>query len=998
VQLLWISGGPGKGKTILSIYLTQELEQERQTIYYFCASDNHERNNAASLLRGLIWHVTDKHLQLAEHLLDDFDDSKKTQHAIESPEVLWNIFAKLVQDARLGATFCVLDGLDELDEDSRIWLVAKLLSIARTTKLNQLKLVILSRHVLGLEEITRVNLDLENDARSNQDIQLFVKDRVDALVKRHRLTQRFGRKIEQTLMQRAEGTFLWIGFVMVELFRKETPTQIRTSLTTLPKGLPGIYGRMLLQMDPDFRSTGVVLLRWVTMAVSPLSLAELAAATNTQPLDDVDVEQAIRDRVKMCGPLLKIREGHVSLVHQSAKEYLTRHGIDQDTTLEMFRFSPEEVHLEVASRCIDCIGQSRMRHQLVMQWQLPVSVFGDPDPEYSPLIWYAVYNWPQHARLASTLAEHLISNNELFEDGSILRHRWWELYQERGPYDMTVKEPALHIACYLGIDVWVQHILASPAVRTNLRDEDGRTPLSWAATYGYEAVVKSMLEIGSVEVDLEDNQGRTPLSRAVERGHEAVIKLLLETREVNVNSKDVDGRTPLSYAVQDRDETTIKLLLSTGDIDADLKDEDAQSPLSWAIRYGHEKAVRLLLGTGNVDVNLRDDYDHTPLSCAVDNGDEALVKLLLETTEVDVDSKAPNGCTPLSLAVANGCEAVVKLLLETGKVDADSRDSHNQSLLLWAARYRHSRVLQLLLKSGGIDVDSRDRYGRTPLSWAAEDGDEAVVKLLLETGKVDVDSKDVDGRTPTSYTVEYGHERVLRLLLGVGKVDTNLRDNDKRIDVDSRDNYDRTPLSWAARYGHRMVLHLLLETGGIDVDSRDRYGRTPLSWAAEDGDEAVVKLLLETGKVDVDSKDMSGRTPLSQALKHGHEATLYLLLKNSRYSSDWRRKYYQSLLSGYQSGERILQPSTTAWAPSVARLCQTLISGSRQDSYSYEESQPKLPLSSTPSPIPIPVLSHTSALRQVFSYVCQPRHWAEKIPLGLNGHHLRSHFLGDRHS
>jgi DNA replication protein DnaC len=91
VQLLWISGGPGKGKTILSIYLTQELEQERQTIYYFCASDNHERNNAASLLRGLIWHVTDKHLQLAEHLLDDFDDSKKTQHAIESPEVLTSL-------------------------------------------------------------------------------------------------------------------------------------------------------------------------------------------------------------------------------------------------------------------------------------------------------------------------------------------------------------------------------------------------------------------------------------------------------------------------------------------------------------------------------------------------------------------------------------------------------------------------------------------------------------------------------------------------------------------------------------------------------------------------------------------------------------------------------------------------------------------------------------------------------------------------------------------
>ncbi|KAI6945511.1 hypothetical protein KC341_g79 [Hortaea werneckii] len=61
-NLLWINGGPGKGKTILSIFLTQELENledeenEVDTIFYFCRNNDQERNNAAAVLRGLIWH------------------------------------------------------------------------------------------------------------------------------------------------------------------------------------------------------------------------------------------------------------------------------------------------------------------------------------------------------------------------------------------------------------------------------------------------------------------------------------------------------------------------------------------------------------------------------------------------------------------------------------------------------------------------------------------------------------------------------------------------------------------------------------------------------------------------------------------------------------------------------------------------------------------------------------------------------------------------------
>jgi len=132
-NLLWISGGPGKGKTMMSIFLTEELERITQEtedvdlLFYFCSHQDEKRNSAIAILRGLLYQIVTKRPKLAKHALPFFETPEKVQQTLLSLETLWIILERIVQDVDFGATFCVLDGLDECSEDTLRVLVPKII-------------------------------------------------------------------------------------------------------------------------------------------------------------------------------------------------------------------------------------------------------------------------------------------------------------------------------------------------------------------------------------------------------------------------------------------------------------------------------------------------------------------------------------------------------------------------------------------------------------------------------------------------------------------------------------------------------------------------------------------------------------------------------------------------------------------------------------------------------------------------------------------------------
>ena len=116
-RLLWISGGPGMGKTMLAIFLSEELEQIAKNsglvLYYFCEGGDLKRNCPANILRGLIYTLVQQRPALMKHLLPDYEVRADALFGPDAIEPLWRILINMVKDPATGAVYCIIDGIDE---------------------------------------------------------------------------------------------------------------------------------------------------------------------------------------------------------------------------------------------------------------------------------------------------------------------------------------------------------------------------------------------------------------------------------------------------------------------------------------------------------------------------------------------------------------------------------------------------------------------------------------------------------------------------------------------------------------------------------------------------------------------------------------------------------------------------------------------------------------------------------------------------------------------
>jgi ankyrin repeat protein len=839
ISLLWISGGPGKGKTMISIFLTEDLEQKilamenTQLVYYFFSFQDENRNMGVALLQSLIYQIVMKRPQLKIHLLP-YIKSDNSQQPELSLEPLWAIFKKLIQDSELGTMLCVLDGLDESDKEATQILLPRLVDLLSPTFQPPLsttfRLIIVSRDIPGLEDCTRVKLDPDKNESVHSDIEKFINIRVRDLSKAIGSRNECEIEVQTILLERAEGTFLWVGFAMYELMQKRTWTEVFYALKTLPSGLPAIYSRMLHQIPVGHQKISSKILQWVAMALRPLTLLEIATAIELKSSSSsINLEHAMIDEITLCGSFLKVQESEVTLIHQSVRDYLLDEKQHKNSILGAFRIKPNEAHFEMAQTCLQRIEQSSLQQIPLSYWVGP----GEP-----PFLRYAAQHWLEHAASCSDLAAELFdSTQSFFTHNRGLRDNWWKVYCIRKTWWWPFLEenlPLLHIACLLEIVPWVMIMVHenSPTSSNpgrillpcivNEKDVMGNTALHHAASTGNSLLVQLLFQ-GGADVSA-NNRKRTALHSAAKSGKESteIVQLLLEHGE-DLHAPDIERITALHEAISEGNRRISRMLLDRG-ASLEWRDYRGLTALDVAAERGDVDTVQLLLDRG-ASLEAVDSRGSTALHVAARRGDLDIVQLILDRG-ASLEWRDYGGSTALHFAVRRGNVNTVQLLLDRG-ASLQWTDSRGSTALHIAAESRNVNTVQLLLDRGA-SLERANSYGSTALHFAAGEGNLDTVQLLLDRG-ASLRWTDSRGSTALHFAAEEGNVETVQLLLDRG-ADIQAKTSDGETALHSATGCTEYNLGTAlnsemSRIERSGVVQLLLDRGA-DKNARNSRGKT----------------------------------------------------------------------------------------------------------------------------------------------------------------------------
>ncbi|KAI0435821.1 hypothetical protein F4803DRAFT_573640 [Xylaria telfairii] len=408
-RLLWVSGPAGTGKTMLLMGIVRKLESQFSSLsprlsYFFCQGTNKTLNNATAILRSLIWLLLFQQPKLIEHILPDHD--LKGRALFENQDAfhaLGSIFEDMLKDPSLSPVYFIVDALDECDQQGLAPLL-RLISKSLTLS-DKVKWVISSRPDVN------IRMDIQHELREFDSSKAIVKIDsgileqpvniyIDYKLSDLRRLPGYNNKnvlddISTEVRQRANNTFLWVALALKEL-SKVPAYKAAVTIKSMPRGLSELYDRMMDKIK-NLQECKDVLIA-VSLALRPLSLPELAVVAGLPAGDDVP-----RTVAEECGSFLTITGEEVFLIHQSAKDYLSK---VYESKLQSS--GAAQGHAGICERSIDAMS-ANLRENI---YSVPDFDFNPDDiiqpPDQDPLasIRYACLFWVDHLSFIPHHVDH----------------------------------------------------------------------------------------------------------------------------------------------------------------------------------------------------------------------------------------------------------------------------------------------------------------------------------------------------------------------------------------------------------------------------------------------------------------------------------------------------------------------------------------------------------------------------------------------------------------
>lgn len=135
----------------------------------------------------------------------------------------------------------------------------------------------------------------------------------------------------------------------------------------------------------------------------------------------------------------------------------------------------------------------------------------------------------------------------------------------------------------------------------DLVDQDGHSPLHWAALGGNADVCQILIE-NKINPNVQDYAGRTPLQCAAYGGYINCMVVLLENN-ADPNIQDKEGRTALHWLCNNGYLDAVKLLLGFDAFPNHMENsEERYTPLDYALLGEHHEVIQFMLEHGALSI------------------------------------------------------------------------------------------------------------------------------------------------------------------------------------------------------------------------------------------------------------------------------------------------------------------------------------------------------------------------------------------------------------
>ncbi|KAH6911303.1 hypothetical protein BKA70DRAFT_56704 [Coprinopsis sp. MPI-PUGE-AT-0042] len=656
IRILWGSGMPGAGKSILASLAINAVETRAKASltpicvgYLYIRYSDNTKFTVRDLLEILVKQTVERHpaaLPLCTEVYTRHVREKTEPSTTELVALLKSFTSELVT-----TSFYFIDALDEAPADVQLELLEKLVDL-------NVKLFITSR---PLDQLESRFPDAHHFPIFAQDADLDVH--IDKEISRSMELQAIlaasspglGGRITLTIKRKCSGMFLHASLHLQALRECTNRRDLEKTLAEFPAKLADAYaetwdriinqslGKALLAMN---------IFTWVLYATRSLSMEELrhaiASCPDTHQFEPGGLVVA-EILISVCCGLLVIEEEtqQVRLVHYTAKAIL------QALLVKVVPYP----HSLLAAVCMNRLSnRGFQRSSINSKSDLDTAL------KASPLLPYAYHAWSEHAQASlDDVVAHSRVSSFLRECHSfpIMRRR----------YGILGRFGPLPVAAYFDLPLSLADSDYLRSINIPTREE-GLTLLHLACIGNARRVAKELLDLPKIQVNAVDKQRSTALIWASFCGNEHIVELLLSHPHIKINQASEGGVTPLHWASDAGHTATVKLLLADPKIKVNqrLSDDYNATALISAAHIGQTETVKLLLAHPQINVNLVDKLQgRSALMYAVtpQMGDGVgVVTALLAHPQINVNQRDLDGWDALQLAQKHRRKKTERVLLD----------------------------------------------------------------------------------------------------------------------------------------------------------------------------------------------------------------------------------------------------------------------------------------------------------------------------------------------